>query len=100
MKKFIPLLILISFNIFAYTGVTIPTRVTHIGPDANKDYDAEESSLAVNTQNNEYYMVFEATQSLSGTGANTVAEVEIYAQRVNAITGFNIGLPSRISHGT
>ncbi len=97
MKKFIPLLILISFNMYAYTGVTIPTRVTHIGPDANKDYDAEESSLAVNTQNNEYYMVFEATQSLSGTGANTVAEVEIYAQRVNAITGFNIGLPSRIS---
>ena len=91
------LLIIFSFNINAYTFNSTPSRVTNIGPDLNKDYDAEESSIAFNNQNNEYYVVFEATHSISGSGVNLSTEVEIYAQRVNSNTGINIGSPARIS---
>jgi len=91
------LLIIIAFNINAYTLNSTPTRVTNIGPDLNKDYDAEESSIAFNNLNNEYYIVFEATHYITGTGVNSAAEVEIYAQRVNSTTETNIGAPSRVS---
>jgi hypothetical protein len=86
-----------SFNALAYTEVSTPTRITHIGPDLNKDYDAEESAIALNTQNNQFMLVFESTQSLTGSGATLATEVEIYAQRIDAITGANIGTPTRIS---
>ncbi|MCF6288256.1 MAG: hypothetical protein L3J53_03345 [Proteobacteria bacterium] len=89
--------LVLSLNIQAVTQVSTPERVTQIGANLDKDYDAEESAIAFNSQNNEYYIVFEATQSLAGSGAAVAVEVEIYAQRKNAITGVNIGSPARIS---
>lgn len=97
MKKIILLLVIFNLTVQAYTESTTPLRVTHIGIDSNSNYDAEESAIAFNSQNNEYYIVFEATQSLTGSGVSLATEVEIYAQRVNSNTGANIGSPSRIS---
>jgi len=91
------LLVLFSLSANAYTEVSPAKRVTFIGPTLNKDYDAEESAIAYNSQNNEYYIVFEATQSITGTGVNAATEVEIFAQRVSASTGNNSGSVSRIS---
>ncbi len=97
MKLTTILALTLSFHASAYTTANSPIRETHIGPDANKDWDAEESAITLNTQNNEYYTVFEATQSITGTGINLSTEVEIYAQRINATTGSPIGSPARIS---
>ncbi|VAW42140.1 hypothetical protein MNBD_GAMMA01-710 [hydrothermal vent metagenome] len=97
MKTIILCSLILSLNAYTYTVPTPASRVTNIGPNLNKDYDAEESAIAFNSQNQEYYIVFEATQSLSGAGAALTTEVEIYAQRQNAITGANIGTPARIS---
>ena len=86
MKNFILLqLIIMSFNATALS-VSNPARLTHVGPDSNKDYDAEESAVAFNSQNNEYLIVFEGTETLVGIGANTATAIEIYAQRIDAIT--------------
>ncbi len=98
MKKITTILALaLSLQVGAYTSPSTPIRQTHIGPDGNKDWDAEESAITFNSQNNEFYTVFEATQSITGTGINMTTEVEIYAQRINASTGSPIGTPARIS---
>ena len=96
MKKIIliTLTILISNLCFAASA---PVRLTHIGPDLNKDFDAQESALAFNSINNEYLIVFESTESITGSGTTLETEVEIYAQRINANSSQNIGTPIRIS---
>jgi hypothetical protein len=66
--------------------VTTPIRTTHVGPELNKNYDAEESAVAFNSQNNEYLIVFEGTDSIIDTGTSIQTAVEIYAQRINAST--------------
>ena len=86
-----------AFAAVAITQVSDSRRVTHTGADRNKDFDAEESAIAFNVLNNEYYIVYEGTQSITGSGVNLTTEVEIFAQRVNANTGVNIGSVARIS---
>ena len=97
MKKIVLLSLISSLLCSVSISATTPVRITHIGPDLNKNFDAEESALAYNSQNNEYLVVYEATQSLTGSGVTLAIEVEIYAQRVNANTMQNIGSPFRIS---
>jgi hypothetical protein len=72
------------FLINSAFAATEPSRMTHIGPDFNKDYDAEESSLAYNSTNDEYLIVFESTQSITSSNNTLETEVEIYGQRIDA----------------
>ena len=97
MKNYILLLLVTcSLQSNALT-VTPPVRATHIGPDSNKNYDAEESAVAFNSQNNEYLIVFEATDTITGTGTNIQTAVEIYAQRIDALTNINLSGLVKIS---
>ena len=97
MKIFISLMFMMVSLQVAAINVTTPIRTTHIGPNLNKNYDAEESAVAFNLQDNEYLIVFEGTDSITGTGASIQTAVEIYAQRINASTNATIGSLIKVS---
>lgn len=71
-----------------------PLRLTHVGPDLNRNYDAREASVAHNSTNNEMLVVWEGTDNFSGVALN---EAEIYGQRINPQTQAPIGAKFRIS---
>lgn len=96
-NKFHTILTLLLLPLLCHAA-SQPVRVTHVGPDSNKDYDAEQSAVAFNSLNNEFLIVYESTQSITGSGATLAAEVEIYAQRVDAASSQSIGSPIRISN--
>ncbi len=63
-------------------------RLTHMGPDLDRDFDAREPAAAYNTTNDEYLVVWEGTDSRSGM---TPGEAEIYGQRVSGVSGELLG---------
>lgn len=76
-------------TVFAQSGAwTSPERMTHMGPDLDRNFDAQESDLAFNSTNNEYLMVWEGTDQRAGIAPG---EVEIYGQRVDAENGALLG---------
>lgn len=97
MKIFTLLIFVMTSLQVTAVNVTTPVRITHIGPDLNKNYDAEESAVAFNSQDNEYLIVFEGTDTITGTGTNIQTAVEIYAQRINASTNAPIAGLIKIS---
>lgn len=71
-----------------------PVRLTHVGPDLNRNYDAREASSAHNSNRNEILLVWEGTDNVPGVAAD---EAEIYGQRINPQTNTPIGSKFRIS---
>lgn len=65
-----------------------PARLTHMGPDLDRNFDARESGIAFNATNNEYLVVWEGTDQRPGIAPG---EVEIYGQRVAAESGALLG---------
>ncbi len=97
MKNFILLLLIAISGQVTAINVTAPIRTTHVGPDSNKEYDAEESAVAFNSQGSEYLIVFEGTDSITGTGVNVKAAIEIFAQRIDATTNAPLAQLIKIS---
>jgi hypothetical protein len=58
-----------------------------MGPDGNGDYDAFDPTVAYNSTDNEYLVVWSGDNDKLPTGGKN----EIYAQRVNATTGAEVG---------
>ncbi len=76
-------------TVFAQSGTwTSPDRMTHMGPDLDRNFDARESDIAFNSTNNEYLVVWEGTDQRTGLAAG---ESEIYGQRVDAASGALLG---------
>jgi len=73
---------------------TSPARLTHVGPDLDRNYDAREASVAHNSTDNELLVVWEGTDNVTGVA---VDEAEIYGQRINPQTNAPIGSRFRIS---
>lgn len=67
---------------------TSAARLTHMGPDLDRNFDARESDIAFNSTNNEYLVVWEGTDQRPGIAPG---EVEIYGQRVDAQSGALLG---------
>ncbi len=67
---------------------SLPARLTHAGPDLNRNFDAREPDVAFNTTNNEYLVVWEGTDQRAGLAPG---EAEIYGQRVAAGSGELLG---------
>lgn len=74
----------------AYDGDGSPlarqTRISHMGPDGDKGFDAFDPSLAFNPRAGEYLVVWR------GDAAGQDQQFEVYAQRVNA-DGKEMGTP-------
>jgi len=83
-------------GVLAQSGAwTMPSRLTHMGPDLDRNFDAREPDIAYNSINNEYLVVWEGTDQRSGLAPG---EAEIYGQRVAADSGILLGEPAfRIS---
>ncbi|MCA9930734.1 MAG: hypothetical protein KC419_19750, partial [Anaerolineales bacterium] len=66
-------------------------RISAMGGD--KTYDAEDTAVAYNTQDNEYLVVWAGDDNFTQPDALDLAddEKEIYGQRVDAATGLEIG---------
>ena len=66
----------------AYDGAAVPlggqARVSHMGPDGDKAFDALEPALAFNKKAGEYLLVWR------GDASGQDEQYEVYAQRVNA----------------
>jgi len=73
---------------------TSPARLTHVGPDLDRNYDAREASVAHNSTDNELLVVWEGTDNVTGVA---VDEAEIYGQRINPQTNAPIESRFRIS---
>ncbi|MBC8181123.1 hypothetical protein H8E88_08365, partial [candidate division KSB1 bacterium] len=58
-------------------------RISDMGPDGNHAYDAINPDVAYNSANNEYLVVW--------AGDDSDEEWEVYGQRINAVTGAEIG---------
>ncbi len=67
---------------------TSPVRLTHMGKDLDRNFDAREPDIAFNSNNNEYLLVWEGTDQRGGMAAG---EAEIYGQRVDAQSGALLG---------
>jgi hypothetical protein len=74
----------------AATGAEIGTdlRLSDMGPDGSRYYDARDPAVAYNSANNEYLVVWASDDD---TGALVDEECEIFGQRVEADTGAEIG---------
>ena len=94
MKKLLPslslaLLALCFPNEPAYAvSWTSPARLTHVGPDLDRNFDAREPDIAFNSMQNEFLVVWEGTDNRAGLA---IGEAEIYGQRVDAATGELLG---------
>ena len=72
-------------------------RITHMGPDGDMDYDANNPAMAWNSTDNEYLLVWESDNNIDfGSGELADGEFEIYGQRLDA-DGNKIGAEFRIS---
>jgi len=69
-------------------------RLSDMGNDGNTNFDASSPAVAYNAANNEYLVVWQGDDN---TGALVEGESEIFAQRVNAATGVEIGGDTRLS---
>jgi hypothetical protein len=81
----------------AATGTEVGTndfRLSDMGPDGNGDYDAFTPSVAYNSTNNEYLVVWYGDDNTDNLVDD---EYEIFGQRVNASTGAQIGGDVRLS---
>ncbi len=74
----------------ANTGVEIGTdfRISDMGPDGDASYNAYEPNLAYNPNANEYLVVWEGDDN---TGTLIEDEIEIFGQRIDALTGAETG---------
>jgi hypothetical protein len=70
-------------------------RLSDMGPDGNADYDANYPAVAYNSTNDEYLVVWDGDDD---TGDLVNDEDEIWGQRVDAVTGAEIGADFRISN--
>ncbi|MCC6953814.1 MAG: hypothetical protein IT290_06825 [Deltaproteobacteria bacterium] len=66
-------------------------RISNAGGTGDASIDANYASVALNTTNNEYLVVW----SSDDTGTND--EIEIFMQRIDAATGLELGSEARIS---
>ncbi|VAW50484.1 hypothetical protein MNBD_GAMMA05-887 [hydrothermal vent metagenome] len=85
-----------GLRINASTGVAIgdSVRLSDMGPDGDFTYAAFLPSVAYNSQNNEYFVVWMGDDDTAPLVNN---EAEIFGQRVNANTGEEIGVDVRYS---
>ena len=63
-------------------------RISSMGPDGNANYDAANPSVAYNSVQNEYLVVWQGDDD---TGALVDQEFEIFGQRLDAVTGAEVG---------
>ncbi len=69
-------------------------RISDMGPDGNADYDAIRPAVAYNSHDNEYLVVWQGDDD---AGSLVNEENEIFAQRLNAATGAEVGADFRLS---
>jgi len=85
-----------EFEIFgqridAATGAEVGSndfRISDMGPDGNTNFQASSVSLAYNSANNEYLVVWRGDDDTAPLVDN---EEEIFGQRINAATGAEVG---------
>lgn len=71
-------------------------RLSDMGPDGDIDYDAGHPAVSYNPVNQEFLVVWEGDDT---TGTLVDGESEIFAQRVDAVSGLELGANDfRISH--
>jgi hypothetical protein len=58
-------------------------RISDMGPDGSASWDAQQPAVSYNSIANEYLVVWE--------GEDGLAEFEVYGQRLNAMTGAEVG---------
>ncbi len=63
-------------------------RISSAGPDGDLDYDAASAEVAYNSLNHEYLVVWEGDDD---TSPLVEGEQEIFGQRIDALTGAEIG---------
>ncbi len=63
-------------------------RISDMGPDGDANYDAIRPAVAYNSHDNEYLVVWQGDDD---TGSLVDNENEIFAQRLNAATGAEVG---------
>ncbi|MCB0036805.1 MAG: hypothetical protein KDE51_22390, partial [Anaerolineales bacterium] len=69
-------------------------QVSDLGPDGNANYDAYQPAVAYNSTNEEYLVVWYGEDD---SGSLVDNEFEIFGQRIDALTGAEIGSDFRIS---
>ncbi|MDC0358287.1 DUF11 domain-containing protein [Oligoflexia bacterium] len=69
-------------------------RISTMGPDGDQFYDADLPTVAYNSTNNEYLVVWSGEDNSAPLVRD---ELEIFGQRINAQTGAEIGSDFRIS---
>jgi hypothetical protein len=69
-------------------------RISAMGPDGDKSYDANEPAVAYNSLRDEFLVVWMGTHQLDNLHPH---ELEIFGQRVSGWNGALIGNPLRIS---
>jgi len=76
-------------------------RITHVGVDGDPEFDADVPAIAYNSQNDEYYVVWEDTLNATASippSTPATSEIDIFGQRVDARNGNTIGPAVRLSH--
>jgi predicted aconitase with swiveling domain len=63
-------------------------RISDMGPNGDRPYEATEPAVAYNSANNEYLVVWAGDDN---TGSLVHGEKEIFGQRINARTGKEVG---------
>ncbi len=71
----------------AETGVN-DFRLSDMGPDGDIDYDADQPAVAYNPDRHQYLVVWQGDDDL---GTLVDGETEIFGQRIDALTGREIG---------
>ncbi len=69
-------------------GIAVETRVSDMGPDGDEAYDARMPSVAYNSADNQYLVVWEGDDNVDGPASG---EVEIRAQRIDGVSGAELG---------
>ncbi len=64
-------------------------RISDMGPDGDPDYDGIRAGVAYNSVNNEYLVVWRGDDA---SGILGDGEYEIFGQRINAVTGEEVGV--------
>jgi hypothetical protein len=90
-----------EYEIFAQrlagaTGAVVgsPLRVSDMGPNGDTNFDASQPKVAYNPTQHEYLVVWQGDDNASGLADD---EIEIYGQRLSAVTGAEIGGDLRLS---
>lgn len=69
-------------------------RLSNMGPDGNKAFEAFAPDVAYNATENQYMVVWYGNTQAAGLNDG---EFEVYAQRVDAVTGAEVGGDTRLS---